>query len=52
MTTAGFLVMFLSVGIVTILLISCVYRVMTQPREEVEHLAGVELHTPDMDEGD
>jgi hypothetical protein len=44
--------MFLSVGIVTILLISCVYRVMTQPREEVEHLAGVELHTPDMDEGD
>jgi len=52
MTTAGFLVMFLSVGVVTVLLISCVYRVMTQPPEEVEHLKGAELHTPDMDEGD
>lgn len=52
MTTAGFCVMFVSVGVVTTLLITCVKRVLSQPSEEVEHLAGAELHTPDMDEAD
>lgn len=49
MSTAGFLVMLLSVSTVTLLFGWCVYRVLTTPNE-VEKLHGVDLHTPDMDE--
>jgi hypothetical protein len=52
MTAAGLMVMLLSVSVVTLVLCLCVYRVLTAPEEKAEHLAGSELRTPDMNEGD
>lgn len=49
MTTAGLMVMLLSVSLVTLVLGLCVYRVLTAPEEGADKLAGSELHTPDMD---
>jgi hypothetical protein len=52
MTTAGLMVMLFSVALVTLVLSLCVYRVLTAPVETADHLAGAELRTPDMDEGE
>jgi hypothetical protein len=46
MTTIGWLIMFISVGSVTLLLAWCVYKVLTIPKE-TEHLHGFEQETPD-----
>lgn len=43
--------MLFSVGTVSAVLSLCVIRVLKAPEERAEHLAGSELHTPDMDEG-
>jgi hypothetical protein len=50
MTLSGILVMCLSVGTVVALFGWCIWRVLTETPEEVEHVHGVEFHTPDMDE--
>jgi hypothetical protein len=50
MTTAGLIVMTLSVGIVTTLFAWCIWKVLAESPAEAEHVRGVELHTPDMDE--
>ena len=50
MTLSGILVMCLSVSTVVGLFGWCIWRVLTEPPEEVDHVHGVELHTPDMDE--
>jgi hypothetical protein len=47
MQPSGFLVMLLSVGSVTGLFAWCVWKVLTQPADEIKHLHGTELHTPD-----
>lgn len=46
MTTAGWLIMILSVGSVSTLLIWCIYKVLSTP-EETEHIHGFEQETPD-----
>lgn len=51
MQPAGIFVMVTSIGLVTVLFGWCVWKVLTQPSEEIEHLHGTELHTPDMDRG-
>ncbi|MFM7076106.1 MAG: hypothetical protein ACKO3G_08580 [Planctomycetaceae bacterium] len=51
MQPAGLAVMILSVGTVTALFAWCVWRVLSEPAAEAEHLHGTELHTPDMDRG-
>ncbi len=48
MTTGGWIIMIISVGSVVSLLIGCVWKVLTTPRE-TEHLRGVNTHTPDRD---
>lgn len=48
MTTSGLIVMLLSVGIVTVLFVWCIFKVLTTPNE-VEKVHGVDFHTPDMD---
>jgi hypothetical protein len=50
MTTAGILVMGLSVGTVTLLFIGCVWKVLSSPSPDPEPIHGIQLHTPDMDE--
>jgi len=49
MQPAGFLVMVLAVGTVTVLFAWCVWQVLTQPAAEMEHLHGTELQTPDIE---
>ncbi len=49
MTTAGLLVMLLSVGTVTLLFGWCIRKVITTP-DEVDKVHAVNLHTPDMDQ--
>ena len=51
MTPGGWLIMGISVGSVTSLMIWCIYKVIQTP-DETEHLHGIELHTPDQDEPD
>lgn len=51
MTTAGLIVMLLSVGTVTCLFSWCIHKVLTSPGES-DKLHAVELRTPDMDEAD
>lgn len=46
MTTAGWLIMILSVGSVSTLLVWCIYKVLSTP-EETEHIHGFEQETPD-----
>lgn len=46
MTPGGWIVMLLSVGGVTALLIFCIYKVLTVPGE-AEHVHGFEFETPD-----
>ena len=46
MTSSGWIIMILSVGAVSALLIWCVYKVLTIP-EETEHIHGFEQETPD-----
>lgn len=46
MTTAGWLIMILSVGSVSALLIWCIYKVLSTP-EETAHIHGFEQETPD-----
>lgn len=46
MTTAGWLIMILSVSSVSTLMIWCIYKVVTTP-EETEHIHGFEQETPD-----
>ena len=46
MTAAGWTIMILSVGTVTLLFAWCIYKVMTTPGE-TEHLHGFEQETPD-----
>lgn len=48
MTTAGWIVMLLSVGTVTCLFTWCVYKVLTAPQNE-DQVHGMDLRTPDMD---
>ena len=47
MTTAGLLVMLLSVGTVTLLFGWCIWKVLTTPNE-TERIHGVEFETPDI----
>ena len=47
MTTAGLLVMLLSVGIVVSLFSWCIWKVLTTPHE-TEKLHGTEFETPDV----
>jgi len=49
MQPAGLLIMVVAVGTVTMLFGWCIWKVLTQPAAEVEHLHGPDLHTPDMD---
>jgi hypothetical protein len=51
MTTAGLLIMVVSVTTVSVLFGWCVWKVLTTP-QSTEQLHGVELHTPDMDAED
>ncbi len=46
MTTAGWLIMILSVSSVSALLAWCIFKVVTTP-EETEHIHGFEQETPD-----
>lgn len=46
MTAAGWLIMILSVGSVTSLLIWCLYKVLITPNE-TEHIHGFEQKPPD-----
>lgn len=46
MTTAGWLIMILSVGTVSALLIWCIIKVLTTPRE-TERIHGFEQEPPD-----
>jgi hypothetical protein len=46
MTTAGWLIMILSVGSVSTLLTWCIFKVMTTP-EETDRVHGFEQETPD-----
>jgi hypothetical protein len=47
MTTAGAIIMLVSVGTVTSLFSWCVWKVLTTPSAS-EHVHAVELDTPDM----
>lgn len=47
MTTAGLLVMLLSVGTVTLLFSWCIWKVLTTPHES-EKIHGTEFETPDV----
>lgn len=49
MQPAGLAVMIVSVGTVTLLFAWCVWKVLSEPASDIEHLHGTELHTPDMD---
>ena len=49
MTTAGWLVMLLSVGTVAVLFGCCVWKVLTTPNE-AEKIHGVDFDTPDIKE--
>ena len=51
MSTAGLLIMIVSVGIVTSLFSWCLFKVLTSPSGDSEKLHGADLHSPDMDEG-
>lgn len=51
MTTAGFIIMALSVGGTTCLLSWCIYRVLNEP-ESSAHVHGVEFDTPDIQKKD
>jgi heme/copper-type cytochrome/quinol oxidase subunit 2 len=46
MTTSGWIIMILSVGIVTVLFVWCIWKVLTTPGEE-EKMHGFEFETPD-----
>jgi len=48
MTTAGLIVMLLSVAVVTFLFGWCIWKVLTTPNE-TEKIHGVEFETPDID---
>jgi len=48
MTTAGWLIMILSVGTVCALFAWCVYKIVTTPNE-TRHIHGFEQETPDVD---
>lgn len=48
MTTAGLLVMLLSVGIVVSLFSWCIWKVLTTPHE-TEKIHGTDFETPDID---
>lgn len=48
MTTAGWLIMILSVSSVSLLLAWCICKVVTTP-EKAEHMHGFEQETPDVD---
>ena len=50
MTAAGWTVMLISVSVVATVLGVCIYRVLTAPPTGTDHMAGSDLHTPDMDE--
>ena len=47
MTTAGLLVMLLSVGIVVSLFSWCIWKVLTTPNE-AEKVHGMDMETPDI----
>jgi hypothetical protein len=46
MNTGGWIIMFLSVGTVSVLFAWCIYKVLSTPGES-EHLHGFEIETPD-----
>ncbi|MCB1227664.1 MAG: hypothetical protein KDK99_17740 [Verrucomicrobiales bacterium] len=49
MSTSGLLIMIVSVSVVTLLFVGCVWKVLTSPSGESEKLHAADLHTPDMD---
>lgn len=49
MTTSGLIIMLFSIGTVVTMFGLCVYKVLTQPAEQEDHIHGVDLHTPDID---
>ena len=51
MTASGWIIMLLSVGSVTTLLVWCVVKVLTVPRE-TERVHGFEQEPPDAADGD
>ena len=48
MTTAGWLIMILSVGAVCTLLVWCIFKIVTTP-DETEHIHGFEQDPPDLE---
>ncbi len=50
MQPSGLFIMLVSVGTVTVLFAWCIWKVLTQPAVEMDHLHAADLHTPDMDE--
>lgn len=49
MQPAGLFVMVASVGTVTLLFAWCVWRVLSAPTAEVDHLHGADFETPDVE---
>lgn len=49
MTPGGYLIMSVSIGVVSLLLGWCIYKVFTTPGES-EHMHGFEIKTPDEDD--
>ena len=49
MTTSGLIIMLFSIVTVVTMFSLCLYKILTQPMEQEEHLHGVDLHTPDID---
>jgi hypothetical protein len=48
MEPGGWIIMLLSVGFVTSLFVSCVYKVLTH-KKSTEHMQGMEIDTGDVD---
>jgi len=46
MSLGGWMVMFLSVGSVTLLLVWCIWKLLTTP-EDKDHLHGLDITPPD-----
>ena len=46
MTTGGWIILIISVGMVTALFAWCIYKVFTAP-VETEHMHGMKFETPD-----
>lgn len=50
LTTGGWTVMILCVGLVTSLMLYCYYRILSEPRPSEHHHAPLEIDTHDSDD--